>query len=229
MSVRPRSLAVLWATTLAVVVLSACSASTTGSGPVAGPSGSSAQAAGFPRTVESGHGDPVTLTAPPTRVAVLASGTPDQMLSLGETPVAIATTGGSADVPAYLRDRLSSVERVGTSGEVSLEKLAALQPDLIITSKVASADDVDLLTAIAPTVFTAAEVGRGWKTNLTQLGELLGKETAAAEVLGDYERRAAALGASVVVRRDRWTVLRDPAGGTYCLTDRDPVTGTLRP
>ena len=38
-----------------------------------------------------------------------------------------------------------------------------------------------------------------------------------------------ALGASVVVRRDRWTVLRDPAGGTYCLTDRDPVTGTLRP
>ena len=24
-----------------------------------------------------------------------------------------------------------------------------------------------------------------------------------------------------------WTVLRDPAGGVYCLTARDPGTGTL--
>lgn len=199
MPVRPRSFAVLGAVTAAVLTLAlgACSATSAGSAPVAGSSDTTAQATGFPRTVDSGQGDPVTLSAPPTRVAVLVSGTPDQMLSLGETPIAIATTGGSADVPAYLTDRLASVERVGTSGEVSLEKLAALQPDLIITSKVASADDVDLLTAIAPTVFTAAEVGRGWKTNLTQLGELLGKETEAAQVLGDYERRATALGEAV--------------------------------
>ncbi|MBS43423.1 MAG: hypothetical protein CMH83_09725 [Nocardioides sp.] len=35
------------------------------------------------------------------------------------------------------------------------------------------------------------------------------------------------LGASVVRRFDHWTVLRCPAGSTYCLTDRDPVTGLL--
>ncbi|MEW1550748.1 VOC family protein [Streptomyces tsukubensis] len=32
------------------------------------------------------------------------------------------------------------------------------------------------------------------------------------------------LGATVVEVSDHWTVMRDPAGGTYCLTDRDPVT-----
>lgn len=35
------------------------------------------------------------------------------------------------------------------------------------------------------------------------------------------------LGATFVSRGARWTVMRDPAGGTYCLTGRDPVTGGL--
>ncbi|MFH9616452.1 VOC family protein [Streptomyces pratensis] len=32
-------------------------------------------------------------------------------------------------------------------------------------------------------------------------------------------------GAEFVRDGDGWTVMRDPAGGTYCLTGRDPVTG----
>ncbi len=35
------------------------------------------------------------------------------------------------------------------------------------------------------------------------------------------------LGARVEATRQHWTVLRDPAGATYCITDRDPYTGTL--
>ncbi|MGY1497650.1 VOC family protein [Streptomyces sp. QTS52] len=35
------------------------------------------------------------------------------------------------------------------------------------------------------------------------------------------------LGATVVARHAHWTVMRDPAGGTYCLTGRDPETGGL--
>ncbi len=36
-----------------------------------------------------------------------------------------------------------------------------------------------------------------------------------------------ALGARIVVVRPAWTVLRDPVGGVYCITDRDPLTGSL--
>ncbi|MBW0255008.1 VOC family protein [Cellulomonas sp. PS-H5] len=39
--------------------------------------------------------------------------------------------------------------------------------------------------------------------------------------------RHVALGATVEAVRERWTVLRDPAGRRYCLTDRDPTTGAL--
>ncbi|MET9452103.1 VOC family protein [Streptomyces cinerochromogenes] len=35
------------------------------------------------------------------------------------------------------------------------------------------------------------------------------------------------LGALVVGKGPHWTVMRDPAGGTYCLTGRDPETGGL--
>ncbi|MFI9548975.1 VOC family protein [Streptomyces sp. NPDC052016] len=33
------------------------------------------------------------------------------------------------------------------------------------------------------------------------------------------------LGATLVAAHSRWTVMRDPAGGVYCLTGRDPETG----
>ncbi|MGI8523226.1 MAG: VOC family protein [Nocardioides sp.] len=37
--------------------------------------------------------------------------------------------------------------------------------------------------------------------------------------------RHVALGAEVVDSRPGWTVLRDPAGSAYCITDRDPDSG----
>ncbi|MGC4981392.1 VOC family protein [Streptomyces sp. DT193] len=39
--------------------------------------------------------------------------------------------------------------------------------------------------------------------------------------------RHEALGATAAGRGARWTVMRDPVGGVYCLTGRDPVTGSL--
>lgn len=35
------------------------------------------------------------------------------------------------------------------------------------------------------------------------------------------------LGAKTVATGRHWTVMHDPAGGTYCLTGRDPETGGL--
>ncbi len=43
----------------------------------------------------------------------------------------------------------------------------------------------------------------------------------------EVERHVRA-GAEVVSVHAQWTVMRDPVGRLYCLTDRDPVTGTPR-
>ncbi|AKT51973.1 VOC family protein [Arsenicicoccus sp. oral taxon 190] len=46
-----------------------------------------------------------------------------------------------------------------------------------------------------------------------------------AELLDRTTARHTSLGAEVVQRHAWWHVMRDPAGLTYCLTRRDPVTG----
>lgn len=45
--------------------------------------------------------------------------------------------------------------------------------------------------------------------------------------IGTTTARHERLGASVVSHGTHWTVMRDPAGGVYCLTGRDPETGGL--
>ncbi|MGW5279067.1 VOC family protein [Streptomyces collinus] len=45
--------------------------------------------------------------------------------------------------------------------------------------------------------------------------------------IGATRARHERLGATVVGRGPHWTVMRDPAGGVYCLTGRDPGTGGL--
>ncbi len=66
---------------------------------------------------------------------------------------------------------------------------------------------------------------------LQRLGEPAGAVRAhldlAAEDRAAEVRRHASLGASVLAERGRWTVLRDPVGAAYCVTDRDPATGLL--
>jgi hypothetical protein len=50
----------------------------------------------------------------------------------------------------------------------------------------------------------------------------LGTNVRAAEVARHRE-----LGAEELVTEEFWTVMRDPTGLTYCITDRDPATGRL--
>lgn len=52
----------------------------------------------------------------------------------------------------------------------------------------------------------------------------LGADDRAAEV-----ERHVALGATVDGEHEYWTVLHDPVGTPYCITDRDPETGMLAP
>ncbi|MER5431281.1 VOC family protein [Streptomyces sp. NPDC002588] len=45
--------------------------------------------------------------------------------------------------------------------------------------------------------------------------------------IGSVRARHERLGAEPVAEASHWTVMRDPAGGLYCLTARDPETGGL--
>lgn len=88
----------------------------------------------FPRTVAHALGDTV-IGSKPERVVVLDSGELDDVLSLGVTPVGLASPESASGQPSYLADELDGITDVGTVNNLNLEAISALQPDLILGSK----------------------------------------------------------------------------------------------
>jgi iron complex transport system substrate-binding protein len=175
----------------ATLALTACGTADAGSD--AGPS--TAADADFPRTVQHAMGA-TEIPERPERVVVLDTGELDTALTLGVTPVGAVTTAVSEDFLTYLADDAADIEVVGTIAEPDLEAIAALEPDLILSSKTRHEDLYEQLAQIAPTVF-ADRVGAVWKENFRLDAEALGLEDEAEELLADYEADAAALGEEI--------------------------------
>ncbi|MDJ0400471.1 ABC transporter substrate-binding protein [Rhodococcus rhodochrous] len=157
--------------------------------------GSDADQGVFPRTVTHALGETV-LESKPTRVVVLDGGELDDVLSLGITPVGLANPESAAGQPSYLADKLDGVADVGTINNLDLEAIAALEPDLILGSKLRADQLYPQLSQIAPTVF-AIRPGFPWKENFLLVADAVGEENEAVEVLNNYQRRADDIRASL--------------------------------
>ncbi|MEJ3654587.1 iron-siderophore ABC transporter substrate-binding protein [Actinomycetes bacterium KLBMP 9759] len=148
--------------------------------------GTDAAAGVFPRTITHARGT-TTLEKKPQRVVVLDSGELDQVLALGITPVATATLNGTQ--PSYLLDKVAGIPTVGEQNALNLEAISKADPDLILGSKLRVDQLYDKLSAIAPTVLSIRP-GFPWKENVLLVGDALGEETKAVEVLNEYQRHA---------------------------------------
>ncbi|MDZ7704733.1 MAG: iron-siderophore ABC transporter substrate-binding protein [Trueperaceae bacterium] len=126
----------------------------------------------------------------PQRVVVLDTGELDSALALGVKPVGAVTAFGGGTFLEYLDT--DGITPVGTIADPNLEAILALQPDLILSSRLRHESIYDQLSRIAPTVFTET-VGVVWQDNLLVHGEALGRGAEARELLSDYFARAATL------------------------------------
>lgn len=132
------------------------------------------------------------VTCTPQRVVTLGQGQTDSVLALGVTPVGVVEPW-TDDWYEYLPDEVEEAEVLGTELEPDLEKIAALQPDLILGSKLRHEALYSQLSQIAPTVFSET-IGVTWKGNVSLWAEALCLPDKGAEVLADYEARAKAVG-----------------------------------
>lgn len=185
-----RLVAVLAAVTLGAS-LSACA------GPETQPSeGGGAAEAGFPRTVEH-HKGKTTLDGKPKRVVALDPSLVEAVLAVdGKLAGGIGSYGDERKFPSYLGDAVAGVEEVGPQESPNLEKIAALEPDLIISASVRHDAIYDELSKIAPTVFVET-TGPTWKENITKVAEAVGEEKLAETELAAYTERAAKLGKAI--------------------------------
>lgn len=151
----------------------------------------------------------VDVVAEPARVVALDRSLIDAALAL-ELPLAGYTTyddpGGA--LPAYFGDSLSyadDAEWVGDLLDPNIEAIASLDPDLILMTEVRHENLYDEFSAIAPTVATES-AGGGWKDTIRLVAAVTDRTELAEQVLGDYERRAADVGAAVNEVADHPTV-----------------------
>lgn len=148
-------------------------------------------------TIEHAMGSTV-IEGQPKRVAALDASYVDAAIAL-ETEVVAFTSYRTIDgeLPEYLgsgiQEYAADAQDIGSLEEPSLEKLAEINPDLIVSAKVRHEALYDELSELAPTIFSDS-TGPTWKENILLLGQALGKEDLAEEKIKAYEDRAAAIG-----------------------------------
>lgn len=139
------------------------------------------------RTVVHAHGT-TEVPAEAQRVVVLEPVHLDTSIALGVIPVGAAVLSEVTGVPAYLGDKASSVAFAGTVAAPNVEKIAALDPDLIIGTETRHAALYDQLAAVAPTVYMASQ-SNPWQDNVRFVADALGKGTEAQALLDNYAAR----------------------------------------
>jgi iron complex transport system substrate-binding protein len=133
----------------------------------------------------------------PQRVVVLTNEATDMALALGITPVGAVKSWSGEPYYDYIAGDMAEVPIVGDELQPSLERIAALQPDLIIGSQVRQEQLYEQLSAIAPTVFSET-IGETWQENLLLYSQALNREAEAEKLLAEWDARVAEL-------REKWS------------------------
>ncbi|MDD2868462.1 ABC transporter substrate-binding protein [Neomegalonema sp.] len=155
-----------------------------------GPAG----AQDFPRRFAHLYGETI-LEAPPERVVSLGYVGHDHLLALGVVPVALRYWYGpyASGVWPWAAPLLGEARPVVLRGELSFERIALLEPDLILAvSSGIGAQDHRMLSRIAPVVASEAEYGdfnTPWEVQLATIGRAVGREARARELTDDIHAR----------------------------------------
>lgn len=117
----------------------------------------------------------------PKRIVALSGHAVDAVFSLGLKPVGVIS-----NISTSWAKETQDVVLLGQSGEVSLERILTLQPDLILGGDWDS-KDYTLLNAIAPTVLDDAK--GSWQDEFALYAKVLGKTQQAEQLMTQYQQR----------------------------------------
>lgn len=179
------------------------------------------------RTVQSVKGD-VEIPADPKRIVDI-SGSSEELLILGHTPVATANVDSyeTTKVPSYIEDKLKDTKVVGHSmmDTMDVEAILGTNPDLIIMSQ-RQEKIYDQLKEIAPVVMIK-DYANDWRSKLIDVSKLFNQEDKAKEWLNNYDKKAEELGKEVVAKNGDQTYLTVLATQGQFMVFSDAGIGTI--
>ncbi|WP_112246368.1 iron-siderophore ABC transporter substrate-binding protein [Kribbella monticola] len=226
-----RPLALLVA--LPLLALTACGG--TDQKDVAATPQATSEAGAFPVTIKNKYGDTV-IKAAPKRIVLVGLVEQDALLALGITPA--ATTEWFGDKPGALFPWAKAKLGNGAVPQVlsdkdglQFEKIAALQPDLIIgLYSGITADDYKKLTAIAPTVAQvpgAPDYGISWQDLTRTVGKAVGKPKQADDLVNGIEDRFAKVRAEHPEFKGKTALMTSAYQGYFIYGRQDPRSRLL--
>lgn len=176
------------------------------------------ESSGETRTVRHALGE-TEVPASPKRIVAPDLFAIDTLVALGVKPVGVRD---QTTIPQYLAGEVEGIESVGV--DPNLEAVAALEPDLILTTEGYETDEQ--LSRIAPTVFAAFESSADWKGIHMKFSEALGMEEEGRRVLDEYEARAGEIAGSFGGSPPEVSILRasEEFGISLYLPDSFPGT-----
>lgn len=147
------------------------------------------------RTVTHGLGEEWMLAEPKRVIALGEEWMLADLLSLGVQPVASTASGPAGEYLGSVTSLydLAEVEPLSNS-EPDLERIVALEPDVIITSTVVTENlgaALEVLQEIAP-VIAVPVAGTDFRAEYRTLAAVFGKEAVAEERLAEYDAAVAA-------------------------------------
>ncbi len=159
--------------------------------------------ASFPVTVPHKFGE-TTVPEEPVRVVSVGVTEQDILLQLGVVPVALTEWYGEKPFATWpwAEELLADAEPevLSTSDGFELERIAALDPDLIIgTNAGLTPKDYDLLSQIAPTIPSVEGSTRyfsSWQDQTLQVARALGREGDGQALVDEVEAKYAAVAAA---------------------------------
>ena len=153
------------------------------------------------RIVEHSLGE-TEVCGQPQKVVALSPRILDSILALGVQPAGFAQSVNSkikiyddpsAQIP-YLGQWVTTQPiGLGDRKSPSLERLAQLQPDLILGEEWNNKDEYSLLTQIAPTLLFSDTKNpneiQSWQQDIQGIAKALGKQAQAAELLATFNKQ----------------------------------------
>jgi iron complex transport system substrate-binding protein len=172
-----------------------------------------------------------TIPGSPKRVVTMTGSWTDALIAL-KVPILAeyVTTGyaGPGNRFAWTPEHESQLIEMTTVAEISIEKLAGLQPDLILAGYIGDKATYEKLAAVAPTVpvMDAKAVLDSWQDVTTTGGRIFGHDEPAKQLVADVEKKVTEFKAAHPLDGKTFVFGQLTADGQFGLVadDTDPAT-----
>lgn len=226
----PRTAAALASALVLLTTAAACGSDDKDSGSSgSGPDNSSGSSA-FPVTVKHKFGS-TTIESEPKRIVTVGLTDQDAVLALGKVPVGTTEWlgGYKGAIGPWAEDKLGSekaptvLKDTGTGPQV--EKIAALEPDLILSVYGGiTKEQYESLSKFAPVVAQPKEYndyGVPWQEQTKTIGKALGKSEEAAAAVTETEKKIAAVVEENPGFKGKKAVMATPYEGMFVFGSQD--------